>query len=48
MIDAFGGACVYDESSRFDAGGKGVLTGCSLDRTRECFPVWTTTFSAAG
>jgi monoamine oxidase/SAM-dependent methyltransferase len=26
MIDAFGGACVYDESSRFDAGGKGVLS----------------------
>ena len=26
MIDAFGGACVYDESSRFDARGKGVLS----------------------
>jgi monoamine oxidase/SAM-dependent methyltransferase len=26
MIDAFGGACVYDESSRFDTGGKGVLS----------------------
>ena len=26
MIDAFGGACVYDESSRFDARGEGVLS----------------------
>ncbi len=26
MIDAFGGACVYDESSRFDARGNGVLS----------------------
>ena len=26
MIDAFGGVCVYDESSRFDARGKGVLS----------------------
>jgi monoamine oxidase len=25
MIDAFDGACLYDESSRFDAGGRGVL-----------------------
>jgi monoamine oxidase len=25
MIDAFGGACVYDESARYDAGGYGVL-----------------------
>jgi monoamine oxidase/SAM-dependent methyltransferase len=26
MIDAFGGGCVYDESSRFDARGNGVLS----------------------
>jgi monoamine oxidase len=25
VSDAFGGCCVYDESSRFDSGGKGVL-----------------------
>jgi monoamine oxidase len=25
MIDAFGGTCLYDESSRFDAQGRGVL-----------------------
>jgi monoamine oxidase len=25
MIDAFGGACVYDESARYDTGGYGVL-----------------------
>jgi monoamine oxidase len=25
MVDAFGGACVYDESARYDAGGHGVL-----------------------
>jgi monoamine oxidase len=25
MVDAFGGACVYDESARYDTGGYGVL-----------------------
>jgi monoamine oxidase len=25
MIEAFGGTCLYDESSRFDAGGAGIL-----------------------